>query len=155
FGFMLMKPFFLFKDYIMLALGAFTLFLGAKYLIESVIIISKEVGIATGVISITAVAIGTSLPELLVSIRAVLKKKYETAVGNILGSNAFNALMVVGIPGIASSLVLDDKTLLIGVPVMALATLLFIISGISRTIYNWEGMMFLVVYVFFIVKLLS
>jgi len=155
FGFMLMKPFFVFKDYIMLVLGALLLFLGAKYLIESVIVISGEIGIATSVISITAVAIGTSLPELLVSIKAVLKKKYETSVGNILGSNAFNALMVVGIPGIATSLTLDEKTLFIGVPVMALATLLFIISGISRTIHNWEGMMYLVVYVFFIVKLFA
>jgi len=155
FGFMLMKPFFVFKDYIMLVLGALLLFLGAKYLIESVIVISGEIGITTSVISITAVAIGTSLPELLVSIKAVLKKKYETSVGNILGSNAFNALMVVGIPGIATSLTLDEKTLFIGVPVMALATLLFIISGISRTIHNWEGMMYLVVYVFFIVKLFA
>jgi len=155
FGFSIMKPFFIFKDYIMLIVGAFALFIGAEYLIESVIAISDEVGIATGVISITAVAIGTSLPELLVSIKAVLQKKYETSVGNILGSNAFNALMVVGVPGVASSLVLGDKTLLVGVPVMALATLLFIISGISRTIYNWEGMIYLVVYAFFIVKLFA
>jgi cation:H+ antiporter len=155
FGFILMRPFFIFKDYIMLILGASALFVGAKYLIESVIAISGEIGIATSVISITAVAIGTSLPELLVSIKAVLKKKYETSVGNILGSNAFNALMVVGVPGVFTSLTLDDKTLYIGVPVMALATLLFIISGISRTIHNWEGMMYLVVYVFFILKLFA
>lgn len=154
-GFMFVKPFFVFKDYIILALGAVMLFFGAKYLIEAVIVISGEIGIATSVISITAVAIGTSLPELLVSIKAVRKKKYETAVGNILGSNAFNALMVVGIPGIVTTLLLDEKTLLIGVPVMALATLLFIISGISRTIHNWEGMMYLVVYVFFIMKLFA
>jgi len=161
FGFVFVKPFFVFKDYIIFILGAVMLTIGAKYLIESVIFISNEIGITTGVISITAVAIGTSLPELLVSIKAVRKKKYEIAVGNIheiavgniLGSNAFNALMVVGIPGIVTTLFLDDKTLLIGVPVMALATLLFIISGISRTIHNWEGMMYLVVYIFFIVKL--
>lgn len=155
FGFMFVKPFFVFKDYIVLILGALMLTAGAKYLIESVISISDEIGITTSVISITAVAIGTSLPELFVSIKAVRSKKYETAVGNILGSNAFNALMVVGIPGIVTTLFLDEKTLLIGVPVMALATLLFIISGISRTIYNWEGMMYLVVYTFFIVKLFS
>jgi len=154
-GFMFIRPFFVFKDYIILVSGALMLFVGAKYLIESVIFISGEIGIATSVISITAVAIGTSLPELLVSIKAVLKKKYETSVGNILGSNAFNALMVVGVPGVITTLTLDEKTLFIGVPVMAMATLLFIISGISRTIHNWEGMMYLVVYVFFIVKLFA
>jgi len=155
FGFIFIKPFFLFKDYIILVFGALLLFLGAKYLVESVVAISGEIGISTSVISITAVAIGTSLPELLVSVKAVLNKKYEISVGNVLGSNAFNALMVVGVPGIATSLVLDDKTLLLGVPIMAFVTFLFIISGISRTIHNWEGMMYLVLYIFFMVKLFT
>ncbi len=149
------KPIVLLKDYIFLVLGVVALSFGAKYLIDSVIELSSMFGIATSVISITAVAIGTSLPELLVSVKAVLKKKYEVSVGNILGSNAFNALMVVGLPGIVAPLMLDGKTLLIGVPFMALVTLLFIISGISKRIHNWEGMMYLVLYLFFIMKLFS
>jgi cation:H+ antiporter len=153
FGFIFIKQFLLFKDYFILIIGAVFLFVGAKYIIESVIVISKELNIATGVISITAVAIGTSLPELIVSVKAVLKKQYEISIGNILGSNAFNALMVVGIPGVAGVLSLDVKTLSIGVPVMVFATLLFVISGISRTIHNWEGMMYLLLYVFFMFKL--
>jgi len=143
------------KDYVLFVVGIIAIFLGAKYLIDSVIALSQILDIAPGVISITAIALGTSLPELFVSGRAVLDGKSEVAVGNILGSNAFNALMVVGIPGLFGTLPIDEKTLLIGIPIMALVTLLFIITGISKKIYHWEGMLFLILYVFFILKLFN
>ncbi|MFC1720889.1 calcium/sodium antiporter [Patescibacteria group bacterium] len=144
-----------FKDQILFVAGLCAVLLGAKYLIESVIELSTLLDIAPGLISISAIAIGTSLPELAVSGRAVLQGKSEVAVGNILGSNSFNALFVVGLPGLFGSLSVDHSTLSIGVPIMALATFLFIIVGISRRIYHWEGMMFLVLYVFFILKIFS
>ncbi len=147
------RPFYLFKDYIMLTLGAAALFIGAKYTIDSVISLSELIGISTSVISISAIAFGTSLPELLVAVKAVLREKYELAIGNVLGSNAFNALMVVGIPAIAVPLPVEAQTLLVAVPTMGMVTLLFIISGISRTFHHWEGMMFLIFYAFFILKL--
>ena len=140
-------------DIFFLVVGAVILTIGAKYLIDSVIELSKLLNIATSLISITAIAFGTSLPELVVSLKAVSSGKTSLAIGNILGSNAFNALMVVGIPGLFTSLTIDNATLTIGIPIMALATLLFIISGISRKIHHWEGMMFLLLYLFFIVKL--
>ena len=149
------RPMVLAKDYIMLVIGGLALTFGAKYLIDSVIMLSAIFNVATSVISITAVALGTSLPELLVSVKAVLNKKYEVSIGNILGSNAFNALMVVGLPGVVSSLSLDAKTMYLGVPAMALVTLLFVISGISKRIYNWEGMMYVTLYLFFIIKLFA
>ncbi len=116
------------KDFILLAVGIVGLILGAKYLIEALVNISTMLDIATGVIAITAVAIGTSLPELLVSFKAARQGKSEIALGNIFGSNIFNAFMVVGIPGLFTTLSIDGMTLMIGVPVMALATLLFVIS---------------------------
>jgi len=149
------KPILTFRDYFMFGLGIVAVFAGAKFTIDAVIQLSELLGIATTVISVSAIAIGTSLPELVVSIKSVLKKKYEVAVGNILGSNAFNLLMVVGIPGAAVSLPLSGPTLSLAVPVMALATFIFIISGISKTIHHWEGMMFLLVYAFFILKLFA
>lgn len=141
------------KEYILFALGILLVLGGAKYLIDSVIVLSGLLDIAPGVITITAVAFGTSLPELFVAGRAVLEGKSEVAVGNVLGSNAFNALMVVGVPGLFVALPVDEKTLAVGVPVMALATLLFVISGISKRLYHWEGMMFIILYLFFLFKL--
>ena len=144
-------------DIIKLVIGIVILVFGAKYLIDSVINIAEITGVATGVISITAIALGTSLPEIIVSFKAARSGKTEVAIGNIFGSNAVNALIVVGLPGIlvrgAGALPVDEKTLYLGVPAMALATLIFIISGISRTIYRWEGMMFLIFYALFILKL--
>ena len=145
-------------DVFKLVVGVTGLLIGAKYLIDALIEISSMTNIAPGVISITAVAFGTSLPEVFVSVKAALAGKTEVAVGNVFGSNAFNILMVVGLPGIFSAsqmLPIDEKTFFYGVPVMALATLVFVISGISRKIYRWEGMMFLIFYALFIVKILG
>jgi cation:H+ antiporter len=106
-----------------------------------------------GVITITAVAIGTSLPELLVSIKAAMRRQSEIALGNIFGSNIFNVLAVVGLPGIFGTLVIDEKTLTIGLPMMVLTTILFVISGISRRIHVQEGSLYLIIYAIFLAKL--
>ena len=143
------------RDFGLLAAGAIGLFLGAKYLVESVINLSDMFNIGAGVIAITAIAIGTSLPELIVSIRAAVQRKSEIALGNIFGSNLFNMLVVIGLPGLFTTLPLDEKTFSIGLPVMAAATLLFVVSGISRRIHMWEGAFYLILYVFFIGKLFN
>ena len=143
------------KDFILLVVGIFGLVFGAKYLIDALVNLSAILNIATGVIAITAVAVGTSLPELLVSAKAALQKKSEIALGNIFGSNVFNALVVIGLPGLFRILPVDNQTFTIGVPAMALATLLFVISGISRRIHMWEGAFYLSVYVLFIAKLFN
>lgn len=147
------KPKLVFKDFFFLVLGIISLIFGAKYLIDALVQLSTILNIATGVIAITAVAVGTSLPELLVSAKAALRGKSEVALGNIFGSNVFNALVVVGLPGLFSALPVDEKTFLIGVPTMAIATLLFVISGISKKIYIWEGFFFLSIYILFVAKL--
>ena len=142
-----------FKVFFFLILGMAGLAVGANYTIESVVQISKILNISTGLIAITAIALGTSLPELVVSARAALKKKYEIALGNIFGSNVFNILLVIGIPALIRPLAVDDLTFKIGLPFMVMATLLFVISGISRRIHIWEGSMYLLLYALFIIKL--
>jgi cation:H+ antiporter len=141
------------KEYTSLLFGTAAVYFGATYLIDSVIALSSILAIAPGIISITAIALGTSLPELTVSARAVVTGKTEVAIGGILGSNAFNALMVVGVPGLLTTLPVGEQTLMIGIPTMALVTLIFIISTVSKKLYHWEGMMFLLVYAFFVLKL--
>jgi cation:H+ antiporter len=143
------------KDFIMLIVGIVGLVFGAKYLIEALVNLSAILKIATGVIAITAVAVGTSLPELLVSAKAAFQKKSEIALGNIFGSNVFNALVVIGLPGLFHILPVDNQTFALGVPTMALATLLFVISGISRRIHMWEGAFYLSVYILFVAKLFN
>lgn len=142
-----------FQNIGLLVVGAAGLALGAKYLIEAVVTLSGILGIATGAIALAAVAFGTSLPEVLVSIKAARQAKSEVVLGNIFGSNVFNTLAVVGIPGIFTALPVDTQTLFLGVPVMIAATVLFVISGISRQIHNWEGFLYILIYILFIGKL--
>jgi cation:H+ antiporter len=144
-----------YKDILLLILGIACLMVGSSYLVDSVIQISSILNVAVGVISITAVAIGTSLPELLVSVKAALKGDSGVALGNIFGSNAFNLMMVVGIPGLIRGLNIDGPTFEIGLPILVLATFIFIISGISKRIHVWEGVFYLSLYVLFIVKLFN
>jgi cation:H+ antiporter len=143
------------KDIVFLIGGGLALTLSARFLVSSVIEISAFLGIGVGVISILAVALGTSLPELVVSVKAAFQKKPEIALGNIFGSNVFNYFVVIGLPGVFTNINIDEKTLLIGFPIMILTTLLFVISGISRTIHNWEGFFYITLYVIFVGKILN
>ncbi|OGY80006.1 MAG: hypothetical protein A3B74_05110 [Candidatus Kerfeldbacteria bacterium RIFCSPHIGHO2_02_FULL_42_14] len=140
-------------DIVILILGFAALILGAKFLVRSVIELSTLLNIATGVITVTAVAAGTSLPELAVSVKAGLQKKADIALGNIFGSNVFNAFVVVGIPGLFADLNVDEKTYAIGLPVLIITTLLFAISGISKRLHIWEGLFYILLYIVFTVKL--
>lgn len=136
-----------------LIISAFFVCLGANYTIESLLNISTMLGIGASLIAMSAVSIGTSLPELVVSVRAAMKKKYEIALGNVFGSNIFNTLVVIGVPALLSDLEVDETTFSIGIPFLIGATILYIFSGISRKIYNWEGMMYLLIYALFLIKI--
>ena len=143
------------RDSVAVAGGGVALALGANYLVDSILVLSSFLGLTAGMITITVVALGTSLPELFVSVQAVREKKSETALGNIFGSNVFNILLVVGIPGLLGTLPIGESVMQIGIPVLIAATFMFVISGISRQIHMWEGTFYLVIYGVFIVKLLG
>lgn len=147
------KPSLNFKVFFFLGLGIIGLVIGANYTIESVLNVSDILAISSGLIAITAIALGTSLPELVVSVRAAMKKKYEIALGNIFGSNVFNILLVAGIPALIKPLTITGSAFSVGLPFLIVATLLFIISGISRRIHLWEGTMYLLIYLLFIIKI--
>ncbi len=88
------------KAVFLFCLGLVLLLSGAELLIKNAVFIAKSFGISDLVIGLTIVAIGTSLPELATSIMSVIKKETDIAIGNIVGSNIFNMLMVLGIPAI-------------------------------------------------------
>lgn len=127
--------------------------LGAEFTIRGVIEISQILNIGTSVIALSAVAIGTSLPELMVSLKAIARKNYEAALGNIFGSNIFNGSFIIGICALFKPLVVSSSVLNIAVPFLIISTLLYIFSGISRRIYHFEGAMYLLIYILFLGKL--
>jgi len=136
-------------------ISSILIYFGARYTIESVIKIGAILDIAASVIALTAIAIGTSLPELIVSVTAAYKKQYEISLGNIVGSNIFNALVVVGAPAMFGSVIVDDLTFSIGIPFLIGAMIIYIFSGISQKIHRLEGFMYILLYIFFIGKLFS
>lgn len=140
------------KTFFFLILGIVGLVIGANYIVESVGEISRLLGISASFITITAVAVGTSLPELVVSIRAALQKKYEIALGNVFGSNVFTIFLIIGLPALIRPLDVNETTLSIGLPYLIVATLIFVISGISRRIHIWEGAMYLLIYILFVAQ---
>jgi cation:H+ antiporter len=106
-------------------LGALVgLVLGAQALVRGAVGIAQALGLTERVIGLTVVAIGTSLPELSVSVIAALKKHQEMAVANIVGSNIFNLLMILGAAGLARPLVIDGGMASIDLWVMMGTTLL-------------------------------
>lgn len=141
------------RDLVFFVFGLALLIGGAKYVVDSVLALSSILGIGVGVISLVAVAIGTSMPELVVSIRAGLMGKADVSLGNIFGSNVFNLLMVVGLPGLLVALPVDAQTLVIGLPVLAIATFIFAMSTLSNQVYKYEGAMYLLLYALFLGKL--
>jgi len=138
-----------------LILGATFIYYGANYTIESVIKISEILNIGTAVIALSAVAIGTSLPEIFVSVSAARRGNDAVALGNIFGSNIFNGFVVLGIPALIKTLDVPEAVIGIAVPFFIAATLLYVISGITRKIYKWEGAMYLLIYILFVSKLFN
>jgi len=144
-----------FKVFLFLILGVAGLVIGAKYTIESALQLANLLKLLPSVIAFIGIAFGTSFPELLVSVRAAWKKKYEIALGNIFGSSVFNILVVTGLPAFLTTVKIDQITLTIGFPFLIAATLLFVISGISGRIHIWEGSLYVLAYIVFCLKLLG
>lgn len=137
----------------MMVLGLAAVLVGAKFTVDAVVNIATALAIPIGLVTITAVAIGTSLPELFVTLRAVRSKHTELAMGNIFGSNTFNALVVIGIPGVLVPLTVDAVVMQLGLGYMVAASFMIFVIGLSRQVMRWEGLMMLIFFVFFLYKL--
>ncbi len=144
-----------YMDYLKLIIGATLVYFGAEYTIYGVEGISTEIGINPDIIAITIIALGTSLPELVVSVNAARKGKTGLAVGNVLGSNMFNTFGVMSIPGLMGNLVIPEEFLSFSIPFMIAVTILFGMISLSKRITFWEGTMLIAFYVFFIGNLVQ
>jgi len=117
-------------------LGGFILVVvGAHYTVESASIIAKSFGISEWVIGIIMISLGTSLPELTVSISAALKGKVDMAIGNIIGSNMANTTVVLGAAALVNPLTLDASSYLFDIATMIVATLILVFITANK-LYN-------------------
>ena len=140
---------------VIIIVSAVFIYLGADWTVESIVHISTKLNIGTAIIASSVIAIGTSLPELVVSIQAARRKQAGMVLGNIFGSNIFNSTMAIGIPGLMSTLVVPDVMLSVGVIFLITATAFLIFSSLSKHISLFEGGLYLLVYIYFLKELFT
>lgn len=135
------------KAVLWLLVGLLLLPLSAHFMVDSAVIIARHFGLSDLVIGLTIIAIGTSLPELAASIAGVLKGEDDLALGNIIGSNIFNLLAVMAMPGLIAAGPIDpsaggrDMYAMLGLTVL-LIVFSFNLRG-SRRINRWEALILL------------
>lgn len=136
-------------DIALVAAGLGLLVLGSRWLVNGAVMIATYLGLSELIIGLTIVAAGTSLPEVATSVIASIRGERDIAVGNVVGSNIFNILAVLGISGIAApeGLQVSQSVLRFDIPVMtavAIACLPIFFTG--NVIARWEGKLFLLYY---------
>ncbi|MBD1397869.1 calcium/sodium antiporter [Pontibacter sp. JH31] len=145
------------KSVLYMALGGVGLFLGGKWVVDGAVSIAQSFGLSESFIGLTIVAIGTSLPELVTSAMAAHRKNIDIAIGNVIGSNIFNLLWILGISAVINPLpfnVVSNSDIMV---MIFASTLLVVVIplGKKNTIDRWNGILFLFIYVAYIAFLVQ
>ena len=144
-----------------LVLGLVLLIASSRALVWGAVGVASYIGISDMIIGLTIVAVGTSLPELASAIAATRKNEHSLVIGNIIGSNFFNALAVVGIAGVINPLPVEQGVIIRDVPLSIILTLsLFLFSirvgrQIQGIISRFEGLVMLAIYTLYTVQLVT
>ena len=137
-------------DIVFIVVGLVALVWGSDLLVVNAIIIAERLGMSEAMIGLTIVAAGTSMPELATSAVAAFKKRSDIAIGNIVGSNIFNILLILGVAGIIQPISTPDINYIDALVVVALGVLLWLFMKMSASIRRWQGVVFIVLYVLYI-----
>lgn len=121
---------------IILLAGLLLILFGANYLVDGSSSIAKKFGISEFVIGLTIVGIGTSTPEMVVSFLSSFQGKADMAIGNIVGSNIFNTMLILGVTALISPLVITRSNLKKDIPLNIGVTLLLILLGMNYTLFG-------------------
>jgi len=163
--FFLMKSFFLDRDdetqkvsaspvqYLILVAAGALVALSANWTIGALENISIALNINPELIALSMIALGTSLPEVVVSIQAARRGKSAIAVGNVLGSNIFNTFAVIAIPRFIGRLEIPPSMLDFSVPFMVATSVIFLVVILNKKITRWEGLVLIVLYLYYLGEL--
>lgn len=121
--------------FILLA-GLLLILFGANWLVDGSSSVAKRFGISEFVIGLTIVGIGTSTPEMVVSFLSSLQGKADMAIGNIVGSNIFNTMMILGVTAMISPLVITRSNLKKDIPLNIIVTIMLIVLGMNFTLFG-------------------
>ncbi|MDC7242295.1 MAG: calcium/sodium antiporter [Spirochaetales bacterium] len=137
-------------NWLILLISPVLIALGANLTIKAVVTLSELLKIGTDIIAVTIVALGTSLPEVMVSIQASRKGKGDMAVGNVIGSNIFNTFAVMGVSALFGPLKISESYPIKTLPVFIGATVIAYFIVQDRKVFRFEGIMLLFFYIYFI-----
>lgn len=135
--------------------GIMALIFGAKLTVDSAVDIAHVLNVSERVIGLTIIAFGTSLPELVTCIVAAIKKHSDMVIGNIIGSNIFNILFVLGLTGLIKPIPFENAFLIDATWGIVAAVLLWIFFANDRKLTKGEGILLLLLYMFYILLLIK
>lgn len=134
--------------------GLAMMIVGSRLLVDNGVKIAEFIGIPQGIISLTVIALGTSLPELVSSITAVRKKHHEICVGNVLGANILNIISVISISSIPNEIPILSQNIRVDYPFMIILVLTLIIPTIIKNkLYRIQGILMLGTYITYLAVL--
>lgn len=135
------------KELLKLAVCAVCLFIGANLLVNNGIILAEAIGVPERVIAVTFIALGTSLPELMTSVMSLIKGYGNVGLGNVLGANILNLLLVIGIPSAIQGIPVERSTVLVDIPLAILVmVVLFVPILIRKKSSRVQGVLLLAIY---------
>ncbi|HOJ33876.1 MAG TPA: calcium/sodium antiporter [Candidatus Hydrogenedentes bacterium] len=131
--------------------GAFGVVLGSRVVVFCAECLARALGVSELVIALTIVAVGTSMPEFMVSLTAILRKRRALSLGNIIGANVLNLVWVIGASSLVRPLPLQRQTLVFDIPTMWLFSVLLLIFGrTDARVARWEGATLLGLYIVYV-----
>lgn len=134
-------------------LGACGIVIGAQLMVNNSTIIAEDLGVSEGIIGITIVAIGTSLPELVTTLTAIRKKQAELGVGNIIGANIIDLCLILPVCSFIArgNLIVEPQSYILDIPAMLIISIVAIIPTLFKKKFSlWQGLLMLVLYVAYI-----
>jgi len=137
-------------EYVFLLLGFIVLLISGEFLVRGGIALSQHLKISTLVIGVTVISFGTSIPELMVSLEAVLKGHPDISIGNVIGSNISNIALVLGLTAIILPIPVRKNSMKFDWPVMMIAGILFYLFILNEILVFFEGLVFVVLLITFI-----
>jgi cation:H+ antiporter len=140
------------KSWLMIVGGIAGLVLGGKWIVDGAVVIAQGLGMSQAVISLTIVAIGTSLPELATCVVAAMKRNADIVIGNVIGSNIFNIFFVLGTSAVIKPLPFNPLLNFdVGTGIFAsLLLLIFLFTPKYKVLERWQGWFFLILYAAYI-----
>lgn len=141
----------MFLNIIMIIIGFVLLVKGADFLVDGASNIAKKMHIPEIIVGLTIVSIGTSMPELFVSVTSAIEGHSDMSIGNIIGSNVCNLMLILGLSAIISSIKFQKQTKLIEIPICLFITLIFtLFCNTSNKLDRLESIILLILFVLFI-----